>query len=491
MGLLGGAGTVRRSDAVRVFALVLVDLFAMYEAFMLSFIQRASTGVPLADNVTAYGFSIRVAIIAPLWILVFAVCGLYSTYLTNRRVSEITRIVVAVFGGVMTLIVWDYLSPATHLFPSRSVPVWAVLYGVVFVLVGRFIVRYLMRAFFANGFGLHNVVLIGTGEMARRIATELTVLGRGYRVIAAVDAQQDGGRFGDVPVYRTLEDAVAASHRQVHEVMQADVDLSRDQISQMMRYANSHGISYRFVPDQYGVFAAASSASMVGGIPVLELRLTALDGWGAIGKRAFDLIGSAILIAVLSPVMLALAIIVKLTEPTAPVLYGQRRLGRNGRPIKVLKFRSMRWRYSTGPDRPYKSAPEAFEAMGRRDLCTEFAWNHKVANDPRVTRIGRFLRRSSLDELPQLFNALCGQLSLVGPRPITSEELSRYGERYASFLALKPGITGLWQVAGRSEVGYDDRVELDVFYVENWSLGLDVSILFRTMRTVAARKGAY
>ncbi len=195
--------------------------------------------------------------------------------------------------------------------------------------------------------------------------------------------------------------------------------------------------------------------------------------------------------ALLAPVFAVVALAVKLAEPGAPLLYGQQRLGRNGRPIRVLKFRSMSWRYSTGPDRPYKSAAEAFEAMGRPDLVAEFAWNHKVADDPRVTRLGRWLRSTSLDELPQLFNALRGDLSLVGPRPITAEELSRYGDRHASFLALKPGITGLWQVAGRSAVDYDDRVKLDVFYIENWSLGLDVSILFRTMRSVAARKGAY
>jgi lipopolysaccharide/colanic/teichoic acid biosynthesis glycosyltransferase len=259
----------------------------------------------------------------------------------------------------------------------------------------------------------------------------------------------------------------------------------------MMRYANSRGINYRFVPDQYGVYAAASSATTVAGIPVLELRLTSLDGWGAVGKRAFDLVAGTLLVALLSPVLLAVAAVVKLSEPSAPVLYAQQRLGKSGRPIRVLKFRSMRWQYSTGPGRPYQSAEEAFAAMGRADLCAEFALHHKVVDDPRVSRLGRLLRRSSLDELPQLFNVLRSDLSLVGPRPITSAELARYGERHASFLALKPGITGLWQVAGRSSVTYPERVNLDVFYVENWSLGLDVSILFRTMRTVTARRGAY
>jgi lipopolysaccharide/colanic/teichoic acid biosynthesis glycosyltransferase len=259
----------------------------------------------------------------------------------------------------------------------------------------------------------------------------------------------------------------------------------------MMAFANRQGIGYRFVPDQFGVYAAASSATTVGGIPVMELRLTALNGWGAVGKRIFDLIGAVLLIALLSPVLIAVAAAVKVSDREGPVLYRQERLGKYGRPIQVLKFRTMRWRFSTGPDREFRTAPDAFLALGRPDLVQEFLRDHKVVDDPRVSRLGRFLRTSSLDELPQLVNALRGELSLVGPRPITADELGRFGPLQASFLALKPGITGLWQVSGRSLTTYRERVQMEVFYVENWSLGLDMSILFRTLRTVTARKGAY
>lgn len=349
-----------------------------------------------------------------------------------------------------------------------------------------------MRAFFEAGRGLHIVIVVGTGDLAVRITRAMSRPGSGYKIVAAVDPGLDGGTLdGHIPVYRTLEAARAAWRHPIHEIMQADAALPRDEVASLMEYANSRGLSYRFVPDQYGVFAAASSATTVGGVPVLELRLTSLDGWGAIGKRAFDLVGSAIFVTLFSPLLLALTAVIKLSDPSGPVFYRQARLGKNGKAIQVLKFRSMRWQYSTGPDRPFKTADEAFVAMGRADLVPEFALHHKVVDDPRVSRLGRFLRSSSLDELPQLLNVLRGDLSLVGPRPITTDELARYGKQYASFLALKPGITGLWQVAGRSQVTYGERVKLDLFYVENWSIGLDVSILFRTMRTVTARKGAY
>jgi exopolysaccharide production protein ExoY len=212
---------------------------------------------------------------------------------------------------------------------------------------------------------------------------------------------------------------------------------------------------------------------------------------GAFLKRMIDVVGAAFALLVLAPVFLAVAALIKISDPAGPVFYKQNRVGRAGRAIGVLKFRSMKWQYSTGPNRPYQTAAEAFQAMGRPDLCAEFELEQKVADDPRVSGLGHFLRKSSLDELPQLVNALRGELSLVGPRPIITPELERYGKEGATYLSVKPGITGLWQVSGRSETGYDERVRLDVQYVNNWKLALDLAILVKTVRTVLVREGAY
>lgn len=208
-------------------------------------------------------------------------------------------------------------------------------------------------------------------------------------------------------------------------------------------------------------------------------------------KRAVDLVGALAGLVLLAPLFVVVAALVKVTDPEGPVLYRQQRLGRGGKGIGVLKFRSMLWRYSTGPNRPYQTAVEAFRALGRPDLCAEFEQHQKVTDDPRVSAVGNFLRRTSLDELPQLINALQGHLSLVGPRPITAAELARYGHHGETYLAVKPGITGLWQVSGRSDTGYDERVRLDVAYVTTWKLTLDLVILVRTVRTVLAGKGSY
>ncbi|WP_433050349.1 sugar transferase [Dactylosporangium sp. CS-033363] len=207
--------------------------------------------------------------------------------------------------------------------------------------------------------------------------------------------------------------------------------------------------------------------------------------------RVLDLVGAAVLLLLLAPLAVLIAAAVKAGDATGPVLYRHHRLGRGGRPIAVLKFRTMWWSHSTGPDRPWATATEALLAMGRADLAAEYAEHHKLVADPRVTPLGRVLRRTSLDELPQLLNVLRGDLGLVGPRPVTAEELGRYGAHGDLLLAVRPGITGLWQVSGRSGIAYAERVRLDLHYVQQRGLALDLAILARTTVSVLAGRGAY
>jgi exopolysaccharide biosynthesis polyprenyl glycosylphosphotransferase len=479
-------------DILHVALLVIVDIFALYEAFVLAYGIRAADSKPFAHYMAPGHFGALAAGLTPLWVAIFGISGLYAVRQRRGRVSELGRVTMGVACGVMTLVVIDYMRATNPVFPSRSVPVYSLILGVVFVVLCRQIVRLSLSLAYTQGRGLRNVVIIGTGPLALRIANEMRQASRGYRIVAAVDAGSDGATLcGDIPVFANLDAAMTAVDGPIDEIVQADTDIDRSEIPRLMSYANSHAITYRFIPDQYGVYAAASSMSTIAGVPVMEVRLTALDGWGAVTKRAFDIVGSLLLLVVLAPVFAAIAAIVKFSDPAGPIFYRQERLGLGGKRIQVRKFRSMNWEYSTGPDRPYKSPLEAFTAMGREDLREEFERDYKVQNDPRVSTVGRVLRRTSLDELPQLINALRGDVSLIGPRPVTGEELKRYGSQRASFLALKPGITGLWQISGRNDVTYDERVKLDIFYVENWSAKLDLSILARTTTAVLAKKGAY
>lgn len=218
---------------------------------------------------------------------------------------------------------------------------------------------------------------------------------------------------------------------------------------------------------------------------MITVSQTPLVGWGSIVKRIFDQIVSTFLIIVLSPVFLILIALQLLLNP-GPIFYKSNRLSRFSTPVGVLKFRSMSAKYGA------RSAFEEFAEMDRPDLVKEYKKNFKVENDPRITKFGHFLRKTSLDELPQLFNVWMGQLSLVGPRPIPKQELNlKFTKKHgAILLSVKSGITGLWQVSGRSDLTTEQRINLELYYVQNWSFLLDIKILLKTVWVVITRKGA-
>lgn len=484
----------KRSELFFSMILVPLDFLALLSAFVSAYIIRVKIeDKPVAHPIPAIDYVQVLLILLPLWIIIFAFTGLYAQSNLRGRMAEVGKVFVAVSAGVMLTILLDFFQPVS-LFPSKAVPIYAYGLGLVFVLTSRTVVRWIQRGLFRFGVGVHNTVIVGSGELAQRIAADLRQAKSGFRVVACVDTAKSAAKhMVGWPVYSTIEEAVAETKRygELDEIVQADSALDQDEILHLVNYAANHQIGYRFVPNQFGLYASNPVLGTLGGVQLIEIRLTPLDGWGRVAKRIFDVVASGLAIVVLSPVFLAVALLVKLRDPTGPVLYRHYRLSRNGVPVYVVKFRTMLWRYCDGPGRKYKSAEETFRAMGREDLIPEFQRAQKVENDPRVSRFGRFLRRTSLDELPQLFNVFAGSMSLVGPRPIIKAELEHYGDRGAIFLALKPGMTGLWQISGRSDISYEDRVKLDIYYVEHWGLGLDTKILFKTAFTLLRGKGAY
>ncbi len=483
----------KRSELFFSLILVPIDFLALVGAFVAAYILRVKLeGRPVAHPIPALEFLHILLLVLPAWILIFALAGLYSQSNLRGRLAEVGKVFVAVSGGVMLMILLDFFQTAS-IFPSKAVPIYAYGFGLIFVLLARVIVRLVQRWLFRFGVGVHQALLVGSGVLARRIARDLAYSSSGYRLLGAVDtARSAAKRLPGVTIYASLAEALAALGPRpvIDEIIQADSNLKPDEILELVNYTTNHHITYRFVPNQFGLYATNSSLSSFAGIPMIEIKLTPLDGWGRIVKRVFDVIGATVGLIIFSPVFLVVSLLIKLKDP-GPVFYRHRRLSRAGHELWLMKFRTMKWAYCTGPDRPYKTAEEAFAGMGRSDLIAEFKRDQKVADDPRVSRLGAFLRRSSLDELPQFLNVLRGDMSLVGPRPIIPAELERYGDHGASFLALKPGITGLWQISGRNDISYDERVKLDIYYVENWNLFLDIKILLKTIITILIRKGAY
>jgi exopolysaccharide biosynthesis polyprenyl glycosylphosphotransferase len=483
----------KRSEFFFSIILVPLDFLALLAAFVVAYIIRVRLeDKPVAYPIPAIEFLQISLILIPVWILIFALSGLYVQSNLRGRWSELGKIFIAVSGGVMFTILLDFLQPQP-IFPSKAVPVYAYGLGLLFVATSRVTIRMIQQWLFNFGIGVQNALIVGSGSTAQHIRQELNQTRSGYRLLGCVDSARGAAkRMPGLVIYSTFDDALDTIGKiPLDQIIQADSALDQDQVLHMVTYAANKHISYRFIPNQFGLYASNSAVGTLAGVTMVELRLTPLDGWGRVAKRIFDLIGATVALVMFSPLLLLVALLVKVKDPSGPLIFKHRRLSRNGNEVFIYKFRTMIWKYCDGPDRPFKSAEETFRAMGRQDLIKEFQKNQKVENDPRVSRFGRILRKTSLDELPQLFNVLKGDLSMVGPRPIIPLELAHYGEHRASFLALKPGLTGLWQISGRSDISYEERVKLDIYYVEHWSLMLDIRILLKTVLAVFKTRGAY
>ncbi|HSX48033.1 MAG TPA: sugar transferase [Candidatus Nanoarchaeia archaeon] len=483
----------KRSELFFNVLLLPIDFIAVVGGFVLAYIIRVKIeNKPVSHPLGALAFLKLLLLVVPIWILIFALSGLYNLSGLRGRLDELGKVFVAVSGGTMFLILIDFASKQP-LFPAKAIPFYGYGLSLVLVLLGRQIVRAIQRGLFNFGVGVHQAVLVGSGPVAQQVAEGLRTGRSGYRLIALIEkAKNASKRVPGLPTYTSLDEFIAHNKgRHVDEIIQADAGFDPDEILEMVNYASNHHLTYRFVPNQFGIFAVNSSVSNVAGLPMIELKHTPLEGWGRIVKRTFDILGALVGLIVFSPVFLLVAIASKIVDP-GPVLYRHKRLSRVGKTIFIYKFRSMYLKYCTGPGYSGKTDAEVLaDDLGRPELATEFAKEQKLNDDPRVHSLGRFLRKTSLDELPQFLNVLRGDLSLVGPRPIIEAELERYGTGQSAFLALKPGLTGLWQISGRSDLGYEERVKLDIYYIENWSLFLDIKILVKTALSVLGGRGAY
>lgn len=360
--------------------------------------------------------------------------------------------------------------------------------ALVIVFAGRFMTKHFMLLI---GLWRRDAVIIGTGEHGRAAFAALSSEPlMGYKVIGfakspgtSVDADESVMVIGDAhfPLFDLVTDPVSSLIR----LRKPQVIVAMDRVSGNEEFVNRLGVvstNVLLFPSLRGLPFQGVEVSHFFGRELLMLGIqnNLLRRGPRIAKRLFDICVAGLLLILLSPTFLLLILLIR--RDGAPALYGHLRIGRGGREFRCLKFRSM-----------VANAEEVLERLLSSDSEARCSWERdfKLKNDPRVTPLGEFLRKSSLDEIPQLFNVIRGDMSLVGPRPIVREELGRYGEKGEYYLQVRPGITGLWQVSGRSDVDYGTRVGFDVWYVKNWSLWTDIVILLKTVKVVAFRMGAY
>jgi exopolysaccharide biosynthesis polyprenyl glycosylphosphotransferase len=276
----------------------------------------------------------------------------------------------------------------------------------------------------------------------------------------------------------------------IDEIIITDPKISREELERILDFSITHHISIKYSADIFASGSAKIEVHAIAGIPFVEIKKTSLEGWGKIFKRAFDILGALFLIIIFSP-LLIFATIGILLETGLPVIFKNERVGERGKKFDAFKFRTMKKEVSVG-----KQFGNQEEAMAlEQQLITEKGIKegpvYKIKDDPRVTGFGRFLRQWSMDELPQFFNCLIGNMSLVGPRPHQPREVEKYARHHQKIFEIKPGITGLAQISGRSNLEFDDEARLDIFYIENWSPKMDLYILLKTPIAIITKKGAY
>jgi exopolysaccharide biosynthesis polyprenyl glycosylphosphotransferase len=466
-----------------IVALVAVDIGAILVGFWLAYTLRFAAGIGwlYMHEVAPSGlYGSLVLLVAPLWLGVFWLSGLYDFKKLFAGMQEYARVFNACLLGMMLIIVGSFFYPTLVIARGWVVLSWLLV--TVFVLLGRFSLRRVVQRLRAKGSFQTKILVVGANEEAQAIAAQLRGNPAvGIQIIGFADDHRPQGSqpLAGTPVLGSVS-AVGSLIQEhgIQEIVVATTAVPREQLLGLFQdFGVAEGVVLRMSSGLYEIMTTGIEVHDLGNVPLLSVNRLRLTRAEIFMKRMMDLSVSAVAMVLLWPVLLLVAAVIKLDSP-GPPLYRRRVVGVGGKPFDALKFRSMHM--------------DADQRLARDpDLHRRFEENCKLKDDPRVTRVGRFLRTTSLDELPQLVNVFRGQMSLVGPRMISPQELARYGKWGINLSTVKPGITGLWQVSGRSDLTYDQRVALDMRYIRNYSIWLDLHLLYRTIPIVLKRDGAY
>jgi exopolysaccharide biosynthesis polyprenyl glycosylphosphotransferase len=467
------------------FFLVVGDFLALVAAFAGAYILRVTLDPrPLIAHVTAVEYIRIFLILLPFWLIIFGLLGLYNKNVYENRFSEFARLLVGSFIGILFVIGYAFISNKP-IFPARLVPVYALIISFLFVLLFRTLARAIRRSLFGFGIGINNVLIIGDTEITKELVhamanTKIT----GYRVIGIVGGVRHPLHIAyKKHTYASFAEAITKLNGMViHSIIQTELYPEKPRNSEILTYAQENHIAYRFAPGNSDLFVGNLDVDLFHSVPLIAVHQTALVGWGRIAKRLFDLIFGTVALIVALPFMLIIAILIKILDP-GPVFFRQPRLTRFNTLVKIYKFRTHKVGLSGLSDE------EAFKKLGKPEWLKIYRENgFQLENDPRISRIGRFLRRTSLDELPQLFNVVKGDISLVGPRALVAEELDQYDKK-SLILSVKSGLTGLAQISGVRYMSFEERRKLDLYYVQNWSFWNDIVIMAKTVSVVLFHKG--
>jgi len=461
---------MKKSEMFFGMLLVPVDFVMIVAASILAYWLRFTPSIlELKPVLFDFPFNdyLKVALaIAPLFVLIFAFEGLYSLKATRTFWREFFKIIFSVTVGITIIILIIFLQ--RKWFSSRFVILTAWLMAVTLITLARFVINFIQKLLLIyKEIGIHRLVLIGSGAFCDTSSQEFKNHPElGYKIIARVDKI-------DIASLRQIH-----KEKGIDEILICDPEITMAQLRQASDFCQRNRIEFKFIPAILQSISTNFEIKVLFDEPIIEIKNTPLDGWGKIAKRTFDIIGSAFGIIITSPLTLAAAIAIKL-DSRGPVIFKNERVGHEGN-FNVLKFRYMKLDLCTSDQNPdLEKAIELENNLINRQSVRKGPV-YKIKNDPRKTRVGKIIEALSIDELPQLFNVIKGDMSLVGPRPHQPREVEKYETWQKRTLSIKPGVTGLAQISGRSDLSFTDEARLDIFYIEKWSLWLDIEILFKT-----------
>lgn len=467
---------MRRLELFFLVIRVPLDFLAIFGAALAAYFLRFGTiyaDIRPATQIISFSNYVLIAIlVSAIWVGLLAASGLYSRQ-GYKFFEEVFKITVSISTGFALVVFFLFFQ--REFFASRFILLAGWILAIVFVAISHAGLRATIRILHRRGLRLRRAIIIGSGRSAQILKQTF-------------DAHPEFG----IKIAATLHSHIDFDPRSsnIDEIIYAADTWDEAVFESLARVAEDKHLTFKYAADFYNGSRASIEVTALSGIPLVELKKTPLEGWGALSKRIVDILLSFFLLVLLSPPLLLIALAVKLTS-AGPVIFRNIRVGQYGGEFETLKFRTMYAERSIGPQFPNseKNLEVERELIVRQGIKNGPVY--KIKNDPRVTPVGKFLRRTSLDELPQLWNVLRGEMSLVGPRPHQPREVEQYSREQKKIFLIKPGITGLAQISGRSDLSFDEESRLDLYYMEHWSHSLDLTILLRTLAAVLRKKGAY
>jgi exopolysaccharide biosynthesis polyprenyl glycosylphosphotransferase len=446
----------------------LMLVFAGVTAYFLRFHSFLAKMRPITFHLPFFEYLSIVIVMSGVWLIIFGLRDLYNPYVNRRLILEFKKITGCCFWGLTLVVFIFFLS--RDLFESRFIVLTAWFLAIIYVFLGRLFFRFGKYFLYKKGIGTNNVILIGEDKIFKTILQELDGnKSLGYNVVGKFRLINDSNK-------KQFEDII--EKQKVDTIILADPNLPKEQSMRLIDLANEYHCVFKYSADLFETSVLNVEVQPLAGIPLVTLKRTRLDCWGQIFKRTIDILGSVIALTVFSPLIIVIAILIK-KESKGPIIYKNKRVSRYGE-FTAYKFRTMFLKYCTDESYDNSGAALKFEQELIKKQSLRKGPLYKIIDDPRRTKIGRFLEKYSLDEIPQFYNVLIGHMSLVGPRPHQLREVSRYEKRHKQLFEVKPGITGLAQISGRSDLNFEDEYLLDRYYIENWSLLLDFAIILKT-----------